>query len=294
MEHKDIIQTLQKLDLKTTSIEDVRENLRLLEKFGVMITTLHPGKKIIRARLSESKPFDKISALSYKPQEFNSTFQRASTPYKTMFYGSIVPEILGENEPSTARMTILFEVSEFVRDIDTIGELDITFSAWEVIENIDLISVIHHRNFERPTKLSIELQKEFESLMNAHPELKIPSLEICDYLASEFAKSTITDHSDYTISATYSEIISENYDGILYPSVRLAGEGINIALKPETVDTKLKFIGATECRIYKNKLLVFLDNLTQSTIYDDGSLKYIPLKDPYFTGEDFARKQVQL
>ena len=294
MKHRDIIQALQKADLKTIPIELVRENLKLFEQFGVMVTTLHPGKRIIRARLSEKESFDNISALSYKPQKYNSTFQRASTPYKTMFYGSIVPEIQAESEPSTARITILFEISEFVRDVNSIGELDITFSAWDVIENIDLVSIVHHKKFARPTQLSINLQKQFEELVAKNPDLEIPSLEISDYLANEFAKSTISDHTDYTISATYSEIISEKYDGILYPSVRLAGEGINIALKPETVDAKLQFIDASECHIYKNKLPVFLDNLTNAQIYNGTSLKFLPLKAPYFLGEEFSRKQVGL
>ncbi|NHM04321.1 RES family NAD+ phosphorylase [Flavobacterium celericrescens] len=294
MEHRKIIQALQDADLKNISIEDVRAQLKQLEKFGAMVTTLHPGKRIVRARLTEKKSFENVSALSYKPQEFNSTFQRASTPYKTMFYGSIVPEIQGASEPSTARITVLFEITDFLRDPNSIGELDITFSAWEVIEDIDLISVIHHQKFERPTQLSSYLQEQFQNLVKGNPDLEIQSLEISQFLAREFAKSPISHHTDYTISATYSEIISDSYDGILYPSVRLAGEGINIALKPETVDKKLRFVAASECRVYKNKLETFVDNLTKTEASDGNSLKFTPLEAPYFVGEDYSRKMVGL
>jgi hypothetical protein len=294
MEHRNIIQSLQKLDLKNSSIEEVRQKLKQLEKFGIMITTLHPGKRIVRARLSDGKSFDNISALSYKPQEYNLTFQRGSTPNKTMFYGSIVPEIQGDTEPATARITVLFEISDFVRDIDTIGELDITFCSWEVIEDINLVSIVHHKKFEKPTQLSIYMQKQFEVQVEKNPDFKIVSIEISEFLANEFAKSTITHHTDYTISATYSEMISDAYDGILYPSVRLAGEGINIALKPEIVDKKLKFIGASECRVYKNKKEIFVDNLNRAEIYDKTYLKYSPLEVPYFFGEDYSRKKVGL
>lgn len=294
MKHSEIIKNIQAFDLKTATSEDIRKNLQLLERFGVMITTLHPGKKIIRARLSEPKSFKNVSALSYKPQKFNQIFQRASTPQKTMFYGSIVPEIQGTTEPTTARITILFEISEFVRDTKTIGELDITFSAWEVTEDIDLVSIVHHKGFQRPTQLSNNLQQQFKKLISDNPELEIPSLEISAFLAGEFAKESIGHHTDYKISAIYSEIVSEKYDGILYPSVRLAGEGINIALKPETVDTKLKFLGASECRLYKNELNVFLDNLTNAETDEIGLLKFSPLEAPYFIGEEFSRKSVGL
>lgn len=294
MRHTEIIKEIQAFDLKTATVEDIRKNLELLQKFGVMITTLHRGKKIIRARLSEEKSFESISALSYKPQQFNQTFQRASTPNKTMFYGSIVPEIQGKTEPTTARITIVFEISEFVRDTKTIGELDLTFSAWEVLEDIELVSIVHHKGFQRPTILSKNLQQQFEKLNSDSPELEIPSLEISAFLASEFAKETIKHHTDYKISAIYSEIASEKYDGILYPSVRLAGEGINIAIKPETVDSKLKFLGASECRIYKNGLPVFLDNLTNGEVYNGDQLKFSPLEAPYYFGEELSRKQVGL
>ncbi|WP_339869380.1 hypothetical protein [uncultured Algoriphagus sp.] len=294
MKHRKIIQALQNADLKNTPIEEIRAQLKLLERFGVMVTTLHPGKRIVRARLSEKKSFENVSQLSYKPQEFNSTFQRASTPHKTMFYGSIVPEVQGTSEPSTARITVLFEIANFLKDPNSIGELDVTFSAWDVIEDIDLISIVHHKDFQRPTQLSSYLQGQFQNLVKGNPDLETQSLEISEFLGNEFAKSPISHHTDYTISAIYSEIISDSYDGILYPSVRLAGEGINIALTPETVNQKLRFVAASECRVYKNKLETFVDNLTKTKTTDGVSLKFTPLEAPYFFGKENSRKKVGL
>jgi hypothetical protein len=294
MEHREIIEQLDQLNLSKFPLDIAKQYLKQLGKYGVIITTLHPGKRIIRARISEKASFDSVSKLSFKPQEYNLEYQRASTPNNTMFYGSIVPEISGTQEPETARITIIFELSEFVRNAKSIGEQDITFSAWDVIENIELVSLIHHKNFERTTKLSIELQTIFNEQIKLNPELKTPSLEISEYLANQFAKLPINKHSDYLISAAYSEIISELFDGVLYPSVRLAGEGINIAIKPDTVDNKLKFIGSSECTIYKNGKSVFVGNNTQSSLNGEGKLIYHKLDNSSFVSKEFGRKQVGL
>ncbi len=293
MKHRKIIQTLNQLDLNSCSDNDVRNNLKLLGEFGVMITTLHKGKKIIRARLSEDKPFKNISELSYKPQKFNTTYQRASTPFQTMFYGSIVPEILGKSEPQTARITVAFELSEFLRDIGTVGEQDIVFSAWVVEQDIQLVTLIHHKKFARPTELSSQLQAEFEQFVKSNPDQKIPTLEISKFLGNEYAKLPIAKHTDYMHSAIYSQLVTKKFDGVLYPSVRMAGEGINVAIKPETIDEKLKFLGASECTIYKNGKEVFVGNNTQTTI-SGNEIEFLPIEKEYLVTKDFGRKQVGL
>ncbi len=294
MTHRQIIDQLKEFDFAEDNRDYVHQKLKDLGKFGVLLTTLHKGKRIIRARLSEKESFKNISDLSFKPQEYNSTYQRASTPYKTMFYGSIVPEIQGNSEPQTARITILFELSEFVRNTNTKGEQDITYSAWEVVEDIELISLIHHQDFERPTELTKKLRLDFEGFISQYPELKTPSLEISEYLAHEYAKDKIPDHLHYMISGIYSEIGSSKYDGVLYPSVRLAGEGINVAIKPDTVINKLKFLGASECTVYKNEKDVFVGNNTKSRLDNKNELVFTKMEEKYYVSKEIGRQQVGL
>jgi hypothetical protein len=159
MSYIDIIKKLETIDLKSYPKDEIIKLITGLGKVGLILTTLHDGKRILRARINENnKHFKSLSELSYKPQEFNTTYQRASTPQKTMFYGSIVPEILGKTEPDTARITTIYELSDFIREIDTVGTQKITFSVWEVCDDVDLISLIHYKKFERPTELSKKLQ----------------------------------------------------------------------------------------------------------------------------------------
>lgn len=294
IDYRIILGDLRNVDFSSESRDYVYRRLRSLGLVGVVVTSLSKRKRIIRARLSNESSFTNISELSFKPDEYNNTFQRASTPHNTMFYGSIVPEILGNTEPETARITVLFELSEFARSAESIGEQNITFSAWEVQDEMELISLVHHKGFERPTELSRQLQEQFEQFTSEHPNLQEQTLEVSEYLANEFAKSEIPSHLHYMVSALYSEIICSNFDGVLYPSVRLAGEGINVAVKPEAVNNKFKFLGASECTVYKNGQNIFIGNNYQSTHDSEGNLTFSRIEGVNYVPRELGRLEAGL
>lgn len=297
MNYTEILKRLESLDLKSYPKDEIKELLTGLGKVGVIITSLHDGKRILRARINEDKQqFKTLSELSFKPQEFNTTYQRASTPQSTMFYGSIVPEILDKTEPDTARITTLYELSEFVRSVDTIGTQKITFSVWEVCSDVKLLSLIHYKNFQRPTALSKKLQEDYIKFISQYPQHKQSSFEITQFLGEQFAKPVNSiDDFNYMISAVYSEMsIGFGFDGVLYPSVKLAGEGINIAVKPEIIDVKINFIHAGECTVYKNKKQVFVGNDTYANVDKGGVLKFEKAPDEVYTSEEFGLKYVGL
>jgi hypothetical protein len=290
MNHIELITELKEVELKENNSDHVKKLIQQFGKFGVIVTTLHKGKKIIRARLAESEEFEKVSELSYKPQEYNTTYQRASTPFRTMFYGSIVPKIKGELEPDSARFTVASELSQHLRSLDSVGEEDIVFSIWEVQDDIELVSLVHHQKFERPTKLSIQLRKEFEEVVKNSPETANKMLEVSEFLGNEFAKLSIGIHTDYMISALFSELVTKSYDGVLYPSVRLAGEGINIAITNKSADEKLCFMEAMNCTIYKNKKKAFIGS-NYKLINENGQLIRKELDTNEVNSKDFGRKK---
>lgn len=220
---------------------------------------------------------------------------RASTPNKTMFYGSIVPEILGAEEPSTARITIIYEISEFARDKEATGEQLVTFSVWEVQEDVSLLSLVHHKKFEKPTELSKQLQADFDAFMKEHPDKEESTRLITEFIGEQFAKIVSPENDyDYLISSCYAEIVTDfGFDGVLYPSVKLAGEGINIAIKPESV-SKLKLSHVGECTFYKNKDHIFVGNDTIGRIADDGSIIYTRATGPSYVSREIGLERVGL
>jgi hypothetical protein len=298
-EIKEVLDKLQKLDLSLEPYDEVKTLLFELGNIGIVTTILHSGKKILRGRINEeyNKSYIKISDLSYKPQEKNTSYLRASTPHKTMFYGAIVSEELGKEEPTTSRITILAELSDFARDPQSVGIQKITFSSWKIVEDIELASLIHHKDYEKLPKLVKKLQSEFEKFINKYPDYKDIIGEINAFLGKQFAKKIEPGKNyDYLISAVFAETITElGFDGVLYPSVKLDGAGINIALNPNVIGTKVKFIGAGECTIYKNKLKKTIGNDTWTpNVEENRDLEYEQVAAPYYTSFEEGLKQVGL
>ncbi|AXT19790.1 hypothetical protein D7030_01365 [Flavobacteriaceae bacterium AU392] len=292
-DYNDILNNIDQLDLRKYPYDKLKELLRELDKFGVLLTTLHKGKKIIRGRLNNgNEVFDNTSKLSFKPEEFNTTYQRASTPNKSMFYGAIVPEGIGVDERIIERITVFGELAHsdtFLSDNSSVGEKKITFSRWDVLDDINLVSIIHHKKFERTPKLITELQEKYKDILS-NDELKSRSLAISEFIGDIFAKETIKDDFDYMVSAVFSELACEKYDGVMYPSVRLAGEGMNVAIKPEALP-KIKFVGSSECTIYKNEMEMIIGTDTRSVLGEDNNLTYYLDQN---VSPDFMRKRVGL
>lgn len=267
-----IVTKLKELNLKTYPENKIRSLIGQLGKFGAVEMTLHPGKTIIRARPNEeNQNFTTRSELAYKPQKFNQSYQRASTPYLTMFYGASIPENQKPDELDNARIVSSLEASNLLRDKDQDGEQTITFSKWIVTKDIPLIAICHHKDFTNKSSHTKELYEAYQNWVKALPkELMEKSLEITTFLAGEFAKKEIRGGFDYMISAIFSEIsVSKGKAGIYYPSVRTDGMGFNVAIAPDIVDSSLKLVAAGECIMYKKGDHTIVDNETICIIKDD-------------------------
>lgn len=280
------VETIDKLRALKLSEYPVDEIKKLLSDFGkveVIVMTLHKGKTIMRARPNEpNETFKTISELSFKPSGFNKTYQRASTPLTTMFYGCVVPENIEKGELDNARVTAIFEASKLYRKGIENGEEKITFSRWTVTNDIPLIAIVYNQDFVKSSSHTNELYLAYQSfLQQNNPSDVLKSNAITEFLASEFAKSETPNDFDYLISALYSElVVQKGFAGVYYPSVRAEGKGFNVAIHPDFVESCMIPIVAGECSLYKKEKHIVLDNDTITEI-DSGQteIKFEPITD---------------
>lgn len=262
MEIDKVIEEFKKLDLSKYPEAEIKDLFNEVGHIGSMIITFHKGKSVMRARPNEDNHrFDKKADLSFKPQEFNKTYQRASTPHQTMFYATTVPDKLEEGELDNMRIIGVTETIPMLRDKTASGFQKISFGRWVVEEDIKLMAIVHHQSYYNESNYTRELVNAFKGFIDVYPkEIVDRSLKFQDYLASEFAKEEINADYDYMISAIFTEnITKQGLDGILYPSVRTEGKGFNIAITPKSTE-KLGLYVAGECSIYKSKEKVVIGN----------------------------------
>lgn len=263
---------LKGLDLATYPEDQIKNLMKIFGKVAIIEYKLHPGKIILRARPEDDQwPYTTRAALSFKPQKFNKTFQRASTPNQTMFYGSIIPEEIDKGDLNNERIVVTMEASPWLRAKSSCGIRRIAYSKWEVVSDIKMVAVLQNKDFYDASSHTRKIVGNFNRFVEQHPEHKEPSILVSDYLAGEFGKEETTSDYHYLISAIYTEYLTKNgFDGVLYPSVRVGGQGFNIAITPDAADAKIKLIAAGECTMYKkihgNSII---DNDTATTIEDD-------------------------
>lgn len=257
--------------------------------------TLHKGKVLIRARpnVAGAASFSTRSELSYTPAQYNTRYQRASTPHQTMLYAGIIPENIPANELDNARIIASLEASHLLRNIGQEGEQVVTFSKWIVTQDIPLIAVCYHKDSVEPSSHTKDLYMAYHnSMKDIDEDLRDKSIVITEFLASEFAKKDVDPDYKYMISAIFSEIIVEKgLAGVYFPSVRADARGYNVAVSPQFADACLQLVAAGECTIYKKGDHTIVDNETVCLIEDDTiPFELLPIAPEHHVGRDAILK----
>lgn len=260
------IDELQQLDLKSLPVEEARKLLTTMGNLPFMVSQFASGKLIDRAVLNsdEEPEFNTKGRIFYKPAQFNNTFQRASSPSQTMFYGSIIPEEISEGEIDNARITTAFELVDLLRDTNSgDGERVITYGKWLVTKKLSLIAIVDPQK-QYKIKYLKDIANDYRNQMAGLPvDLQQKTQDWLSFLTNEFRKDVKKDEEyNYMISGLFSEIASQmNVDGVLYPSVRTNEDGICIAIKPESAEAKLELIKVLQCKLVKVAKKVSIVNL---------------------------------
>lgn len=252
---KSIIEQLRNLNFSANPYKETKELMSSLGDFGFIRLTLHATNEFIRARpLNDEESIAIVKDLSFKPQEYNTAYQRASTPNKTMFYAGLVqPEFTPDGFLAMGRLIGMMESLPFMRDKTSKGIKKIAFGKWTNTRDMNLAAIVYNEDFSKKNPKTEFLFDAFKKQIQDNKELEEKSLLVTDFLAKEFAKDEIQNQFDYLISAVFSEIcVEKGFDGILYPSVRTIGQGLNVAIHPDFVNKYMELRTAGECTVYKN------------------------------------------
>lgn len=288
----EIIRKIQELNLSEYPENELRVLINQLGVIGCIKYTFHPGKNIFRGRtIDRDQSLLSKNEYTYPPHQFNTRYQRASKPHMNMFYGTFVPEIeMSKNDEDLkrARATGVVEARSELRNPETNIIQKIAFGRWIVTQNINLVAVLFDEQYRDRSCFSELMNKEYEKFLSENEEMKLSSVNVNDFLASEFSKENDGNDFNYLISSTFTEmVVSQGYDGVLFPSVQTGGIGFNVAITPQAADQKLDLRVAGECLVYKRKKQMVVDNLRGNTLYSNQTHFQFNEIDPrYHAGED--------
>ena len=226
--------------------------LDILESYGEDIALipikLFVHQKILRTRKNEDGFFGYIHELSYPPKEYART-DRASIEGKPMFYASIFTKEV-EKSHAYPRIISALETIPLLRAKGTSGQNLITQSVWMIDEEVHVYSFPLSSQYKRACSEINMLNSDCKKVLKN--EYSEDSIEFFSFIGDLMAKPN--ESCLYEITATCIDFILEhyNFDGVLYPSVQAEGQGMNICIKPDVVDSKISFAGAATEVIVRN------------------------------------------
>ena len=261
-----VVNKLKSLNLKNSCSEEVRT---LLKKVTILHVPLCIPKGIMIFRTRKGTGLWKHEDLTYCPVEHCTSLQRVTLKGSTMFYGVISAS---NQKEEYARAIAATECSQLCREGGkSVGKETFCIGCWEIIEPLHIVSLVNDTIFSECNNniLLNRLREHFKSIYNKD-NTPLEAFEISDFINTEFSKFVKeSENYEYLISATITTEIIEKYgyDGIIYPPVKLEGQGgMNIALTPKAVNEKLRLIKVEEQTLYKNEeiSLICLNCVTEN------------------------------
>jgi len=268
MESNEIIEQLNNLDLSLATEEDVISIIHQYGRAGAIITKLHETKTVdstphlfVRATNYDPKK-EKISStdrLRYPPIEYNTQYQRASTPDKPMFYG-VVHKSAGQPDVNSAIRTCLLETISDYDELLNSGSR-VAISLRYNISELNLYSVFGWKEFQsRNPKMRDINQSYMEALKHTEPESLKNTEHLLNYLAERFYIPVGENADLYKPSATLTQYLLEKMmpygiDGIIFPSTKVDGQELNVAINPITSDEKLVVTKVLDCEYKPNRIV---------------------------------------
>ena len=236
------------------------------------------GAKIIRSSTNEKNGFHQnIARLSYPPVEYART-DRASLKGKPMFYASVFTSAVKNN--AFPRIFSAMETTDILRDFQRVGRVFTTQSLWLSDRDLNLFAFPFSKKYTKPCDEIIMQRKTWdEELSKYWPEDYSCFAEYLGDLMAQECYSCLYEITANTIHyILYQSTAACDLDGVMYPSVWGAGQGMNICLKKEAVDECLHFQTASVQCIDKHVGESNIFGIAESYLLPNNGLEWIPTK----------------
>lgn len=244
-----VISELQKIPMISENVQQIKELVRYL-RFPIVGSVASKGFTIVRARRGDG--YRTQTEVSYKTASLCKTAQRASLPNQTIFYGVLSDD---ERHLENARAICVAECSSLFREgILAAGREKITSTQWLITDDIRVACIMSANSFEGVSNNKLLENIKANFLAKFSGDLDV--LNIAEFVEHEFSKKVQAgNESEYLLSASIADslLYSFDFEAVAYPSVKFGGQaGLNIAIRPDVVDSKLQLLNIVEQCYYQN------------------------------------------
>lgn len=276
-----ITDLLDAIDVTKENTEEIYSIFQSVPDYELPIVRyyLFAGAKLIRQRINlYGKDFTTVSELGYPPPYCIKGYERANLPFQSMFYACSFPRDYGSNNIPPPRVVALMETSSFYKDKTTNGIERSTVSRWDLKQDLELVAMPFIADYIQACKLIKDMKEEWNEVIK-NKMVNPDGLELIMYMAQEIGKNFKTNVEYFKIANFVNYLLNvnektKNADGIIYPSVPGAGAGFNVAIKPEIIDRKVKFVDASLCYLAKKKDKAYQKIINHSIKIEDGMITY--------------------
>lgn len=118
-------------------------------------------------------------------------------------------------------------------------EVSITIGAWELQRDITYV-LVFNPSLPRDNKYNQLHGDAFDAFIQGTPKvLRKGTIRFFEFIGQKYAELADNNLDNYLITCAYSNIVYayDQCDGIMYPSVPRGGEGFNVVLKKNVIES---------------------------------------------------------
>ncbi|MDA3837703.1 MAG: hypothetical protein PF574_01830 [Candidatus Delongbacteria bacterium] len=276
-----IIERLKELDLNTATDEEIYDLLSKIETFPLFTRTFHKGEIIVRSRPNDKKEvFNCKSDLIYPPNP-TSEYGRANIKNTISFYGSLIGNdyysFLDNQKDLIDAIVPTITEQRFFKVSNENSIYKITYGVWEVVNSFNVAVLVQNNKYRGKNNYIDAIIRDYDSyLLTVDKDMQKHGRIVTEYLCDEFFKKVPYEQDQqYRISAYFTERVYDmSFVGLIYPSTKMEGSGLNIVIKPEIVDNNLKLKRAGECTVYRYNGIDVSHDKVADNINADGSFSF--------------------